>query len=84
MEAGVQFRVVKRDMSKPHSPSGILDWNRTIRRMLMTQDPVCKMEIDETEAEFHSTYGGQKFHFCSEECKDTFDSQPERYAASAA
>jgi YHS domain-containing protein len=50
----------------------------------MTIDPVCKMDIDETEAEFHSTYGGRKYHFCSEECKETFDSQPERYAAAAA
>jgi YHS domain-containing protein len=50
----------------------------------MTIDPVCKMDIDEAEAEFHSTYGGRKYHFCSEECKETFDSQPERYAAAAA
>ena len=50
----------------------------------MTKDPVCKMDIDETQTNFHSDYAGRKYHFCSEECKDTFDSQPERYAASAA
>jgi YHS domain-containing protein len=50
----------------------------------MTIDPVCKMEIEESEAESTSQYAGQKFYFCSEECKDSFDSQPERYAASAA
>jgi YHS domain-containing protein len=50
----------------------------------MTKDPVCKMDIDEKQTNFHSEYAGRKYHFCSEECKDTFDSQPERYAASAA
>jgi YHS domain-containing protein len=70
--------------SKPVCGSRILDLNRTIRRMLMTKDPVCKMEIDEKQTNFHSEYGGRKFHFCSEECKDTFDSQPERYATAAA
>ena len=50
----------------------------------MTKDPVCKMDIDEKQTNFHSDYAGRKYHFCSEECKDTFDSQPERYAASAA
>jgi len=52
--------------------------------MLMTKDPVCKMDIDEKQTNFHSDYAGRKFHFCSEECKDTFDSQPERYATTAA
>ena len=50
----------------------------------MTKDPVCKMEIDESETEHSSLYAGQRYYFCSEECKDTFESQPERYAATAA
>ncbi len=50
----------------------------------MTKDPVCKMDIDETQTNFHSDHNGKKYHFCSEECKDTFDSQPERYTATAA
>ncbi len=50
----------------------------------MRKDPVCQMEIDETSTNFYSDYAGQKYYFCSEECKDTFDSQPERYASSAA
>ncbi len=50
----------------------------------MTTDPVCKMDIDEKEAEFSSQYAGQRYYFCSEECKDSFEGQPERYAASAA
>jgi YHS domain-containing protein len=50
----------------------------------MTKDPVCKMDIDEKKTNFHSEYGNRQYHFCSEECKDTFDSQPERYARTAA
>ncbi len=52
----------------------------------MTKDPVCKMDIDidEKQTNFNSEYAGRKYHFCSEECKDTFDSQPERYATTAA
>jgi len=52
--------------------------------MLMTKDPVCKMDIDENQTNFNSEYAERKYHFCSEECKDTFDSQPERYATAAA
>jgi YHS domain-containing protein len=52
--------------------------------MLMTKDPVCKMDVDEKKTNFSSEYAGRKYHFCSEECKDTFESQPERYATTAA
>ncbi|MBV9339535.1 MAG: YHS domain-containing protein [Acidobacteria bacterium] len=50
----------------------------------MAKDPVCNMDVDETKAEFTSEYGGRKYHFCSEDCKDTFEDQPERYATTAA
>ena len=53
-------------------------------RILMTKDPVCKMDIDEKQTSFSSQYAGREYHFCSEECKDMFDSQPERYATTAA
>ncbi len=69
---------------KPLLDSGILLLNLTTRRMFMTIDPVCKMDVDDKQTNFHSEYAGRKYHFCSEECKDTFDSQPERYATSAA
>ncbi len=50
----------------------------------MTKDPVCKMDVDEKQTNFSSEYAGVKYYFCSEECKDTFDSRPERYASTAA
>ena len=51
---------------------------------VMTQDPVCKMDVDERTAEFSAQYAGRKYYFCSEECKDDFEEHPEQYAATAA
>jgi YHS domain-containing protein len=50
----------------------------------MTQDPVCHMDIDENNAEYISHHNGQKYYFCSDACKESFDKEPERYAKSAA
>jgi YHS domain-containing protein len=50
----------------------------------MEKDTVCGMEVDEKQSKFHSEYEGKNFFFCSEECKDTFDSQPQNYAKQAA
>lgn len=41
-------------------------------------DPVCGMTVNSKTAPT-STYDGQKYAFCSDECKETFDSEPERY-----
>ena len=49
----------------------------------MKTDPVCNMMVDEEEAETTSTYKGETFYFCSEECKAEFDQDPERYARAA-
>ncbi len=50
----------------------------------MTKDPVCLMDIDEEKAEYRSQYAGQKYYFCSDACKESFDKQPEKYAKNAA
>src|SRR6184192_3651638 len=73
-----------RSSVKPLRDSGILLLSSQPGGMFMSKDPVCKMDIDEKQTNFHSDYAGRKYHFCSEECKDTFDSQPERYATTAA
>ena len=39
----------------------------------MAIDPVCKMEVNEEEAEYVSEYKGKKYYFCTEECKEEFD-----------
>lgn len=45
----------------------------------MTKDPVCGMQVDEKSSASTSSYQGHKHAFCSKECKDKFDKNPERY-----
>jgi Cu+-exporting ATPase len=45
----------------------------------MSIDPVCGMELDETKAADMSTYEGEVFYFCSPECKQKFDEEPDTY-----
>jgi YHS domain-containing protein len=49
----------------------------------MAKDPVCNMEVDERSAEFKSHYARKTYYFCSEECKNQFESSPEQYATAA-
>lgn len=46
----------------------------------MTADPVCKTPLSERDAAAASFYNGRIYLFCSEEHRDLFDSDPERYA----
>ena len=46
----------------------------------MATDPVCGMEIDEEEAEARAEHEGKTFFFCSESCKEQFESDPEAFA----
>ncbi|MDI6742881.1 MAG: heavy metal translocating P-type ATPase [Smithella sp.] len=46
-------------------------------------DPVCKMTIEEEDAVATSSYQGETYHFCSDRCKKTFDSNPESYLVAA-
>lgn len=50
----------------------------------MKKDPVCLMDIDGEEAMAKglvTEYHGQLVCFCSEQCKQEFESKPEEYAA---
>ncbi|MBI4240731.1 MAG: heavy metal translocating P-type ATPase [Candidatus Rokubacteria bacterium] len=44
-------------------------------------DPICKMQVDPAKAAGSSTYKGQTYYFCALSCKETFDRNPEKYAA---
>ena len=46
----------------------------------MLKDPVCGMQVDEKKAPATSTYKGEHYAFCGQECKVKFDQNPERYA----
>lgn len=45
----------------------------------MVIDPVCGMPVNPSEAPAQSRYQGTTYYFCSRECKQRFDAQPERY-----
>lgn len=42
-------------------------------------DPVCGMEVNPSSAAASSECGGQTFYFCSVECKQKFDRNPQQY-----
>lgn len=50
----------------------------------MATDPVCTMKVDEETTEFTSEYDGEIYYFCSNACKEEFESDPERYVGSIA
>jgi YHS domain-containing protein len=47
----------------------------------MATDPVCTMKVDEESTEFTTEY--ETYFFCSNACKEEFESDPEQYIAAA-
>ena len=45
----------------------------------MSIDPVCGMQVEETQAAGKSAYRAEVFYFCSPQCKQKFDDNPETY-----
>jgi len=43
------------------------------------KDPVCGMDVTYETAKARSEFNGQTYYFCSMECKETFDREPEKY-----
>lgn len=48
----------------------------------MKRDVVCGKQIDEQKAPATSSYEGERYVFCGQECKNKFDENPQRYAKS--
>jgi YHS domain-containing protein len=46
----------------------------------MTKDPVCGMTVDEKNAKAQTQFNGKTYSFCSDECRQKFDKNPEEYA----
>lgn len=46
----------------------------------MATDPVCGMSIDEKAAPVRTTYAGQQYYFCSNDCFQKFNASPRKYA----
>ena len=47
--------------------------------MASTIDPVCGMTVDTGSAVGQATYLGRTYYFCSKECEQRFEAEPERY-----
>ncbi|MBA7632727.1 Potassium-transporting ATPase ATP-binding subunit [subsurface metagenome] len=60
-------------------PARLTDMNEGGEQMAI--DPVCKMEVKESEAVATSEYQGEKYYFCAVVCKKAFDRNPEKYMA---
>ncbi|HSX79384.1 MAG TPA: YHS domain-containing protein, partial [Candidatus Saccharimonadia bacterium] len=43
-------------------------------------DPVCRMTVQPSGANYTSAYDGKTFLFCGIGCKARFDREPERYS----
>jgi len=58
-----------------HSGSNTSNDDEQIKKYI---DPVCDMEV-ETEQGYGKMYQGTLYRFCSRNCLDKFDDEPERY-----
>ena len=47
--------------------------------MATMMDPVCGMQIDTTEAAAQTIHEGQAYFVCSEDCRRTFEENPEEF-----
>ena len=45
----------------------------------MAKDPVCGMEIEETDAVGTAEHGGRTYDFCSNDCLEEFQADPTAY-----
>jgi xanthine dehydrogenase accessory factor len=54
---------------------------RLARPLARYLNPVCGMGIDIASAKHVLDYGGERFYFCCDGCKQEFDRQPAKYLA---
>lgn len=47
----------------------------------MAKDPVCGMDVNESDAAGESQHRGATYYFCSSGCRERFESDPEKYVA---
>ena len=48
-----------------------------------TKDPVCGMDVERDDAAGQSDFQGKTYYFCSNECKQKFDKNPQTYVKSS-
>ena len=45
----------------------------------MAKDPVCGMEVNEGASAATAEHHGQTYYFCSRDCKEAFEKNPDSY-----
>lgn len=45
----------------------------------MAIDPVCRMQVQESEAAATAEHSGKQYYFCCKGCKEKFINDPEHY-----
>jgi YHS domain-containing protein len=50
--------------------------------MAVVTDPVCGMTFESGEAAAQTTYKGVAYFFCSEDCRKTFEENPDEFVNS--
>ena len=45
----------------------------------MAKDPVCGMDVDESNAKHPAQHEGQTYYFCAPGCKTAFEAEPQKY-----
>ena len=43
------------------------------------KDPVCRMDLEAWDDRYEVTLSGKTYHFCSSECKQTFQLFPDKF-----
>lgn len=51
------------------------------RTQQLPADPVCRMAVDPTRSGERALHRGVTYHFCSPTCRQAFEREPDRYAA---
>ncbi len=46
---------------------------------LLAKDPVCGMDVEIARAAASTDHEGRTYYFCSLQCKDDFDRQPDQH-----
>jgi YHS domain-containing protein len=46
---------------------------------MAAKDPVCGMMVEESDAAATVEYDGKTYYFCSKDCAETFEEDPEDY-----
>ena len=68
----VELRRARLDAARTLQPAAVTGF---------TTDPVCGMIVDVSDSRHQREWHGQTFHFCCAACAESFDAEPERFAA---